>query len=298
MNVISNGNVDAWLWSWWWQAMASPVAISCALMMVVLIAAAAVLLRTAARLSEMPTTPKRSGLADEGGTATIEFALILPVLLTVILLLVQTTLVMGGNLFVHYSAFAATRSAVVQIPKAYEHEPVNWYADARGSRKREAIHRAAAVALLPVAGPRGSATDGATLGPGVAQGLATMHRRLGEREPVWIHDRMPGRMNYALEHTEIELFRMHGSEAGSGGDWTDGGEVRAERGTTIWGPRDAVAVHVEHRLHLSVPYVNRIFADGETTWGGLTMKLGARSMLTNFGLPEQLPDAPDLPRTP
>ena len=69
------------------------------------------------------------------GTATIEFALVMPIMLFLILLLAQTTFVMAGNLFVHYAAFAATRSAIVYIPADYgpEEDPNVPAADAGGS---------------------------------------------------------------------------------------------------------------------------------------------------------------------
>ena len=54
-------------------------------------------------------------LAAEGGTATLEFCMVIPIVLFLILLLVQSTLLMVGNQFVHYAAFAATRSAVRPI---------------------------------------------------------------------------------------------------------------------------------------------------------------------------------------
>lgn len=303
--MLRSGDSSTWLWSWWWQALSSPLGITCAVLLLVLVIAGAVLVRLGVRLGNAAGEgdAERSGvLADERGTATIEFALILPVLLTVALLLVQTTLVMGGNIFVHYSAFAAVRSAVVQIPAAYEGEPANWYVDDREAVKREAIHRAAAMALLPVAGPRGSAGEQAWLSTGVAEGLGTMHRRLGEAEPYWVSDRMTGRMSYALEHTDVQVLRMHGGataddEGGQG--WADESGVRAEQLTRgRVSARDAIAVRVEHRLHLPVPYVNRVFADGQTEWGGMTMELGARSMLTNFGLLDRLPDEPELERVP
>ena len=58
----------------------------------------------------------RRGWLDDRGTVTIELVLVIPVVLFFSLLLVQVMLLMTANHFVHYAAYAAVRSAIVQIP--------------------------------------------------------------------------------------------------------------------------------------------------------------------------------------
>src|SRR5690606_37869617 len=61
----------------------------------------------------------------QAGTATMEFALVFPIFLFFILTLVQTSLLMVGNLYVHYAAFASVRSAIVQVPRNPVVDPYN-----------------------------------------------------------------------------------------------------------------------------------------------------------------------------
>ena len=90
---------------------------------------------------------------NNNGTATMEFVLVFPILLFFSLLLAQTTLLAGANAFIHYAAFAATRSAIVQIPTGYApDESPNVIINADGHTKHDIIRRAAVFALVPVSG--------------------------------------------------------------------------------------------------------------------------------------------------
>ena len=59
------------------------------------------------------TAGARSG---QDGVAMIEFALVLPVALILVLFMAQSALLMVGHLCVHYSAYCAARAAIVYVP--------------------------------------------------------------------------------------------------------------------------------------------------------------------------------------
>ncbi len=205
----------------------------------------------------------------------------LPILLFLALALVQTMSVMGGNFFVHYAAFAATRSAVVHIPANYAGEEANQYLD--GGMKHAMIKRAAVMALLPVAGRM----QGGGGGEDVAA-LQAFYQAYGQTTPPWVTEKMPGRMAYADNATEAVVRRVIVNPDDSI-TWEDVSFGAFE-------PKEPIAVRVDHRLRLSLRYVSRFFADGEDEAGERYMNVSAQYQLTNEGLPVSLPPDPELPR--
>ncbi|MFW6060836.1 MAG: TadE/TadG family type IV pilus assembly protein [Phycisphaeraceae bacterium] len=227
---------------------------------------------------------------DQRGTATMEFVLVFPIVLGLVLVLIQTTLVMAGNYFVHYAAFAATRSATTTIPAdrpTWSVEPRNQITLSRGSGKFDRIRSAAVLALLPVSGERagGADRDAAAL----ESGLTSYYQAHGASAPRWVRTKAGARLRYADRHTGIEML---GVEVGEG-------EVSFARlsGIHVFGPHDPVTVRVAHRLNLSVPYARAIFADGSHEAGeGAYANVAAQYTLTNAGVDPSLPPAPALPR--
>jgi len=174
----------------------------------------------------------------EDGAAVLEFAIALPFLLALVLVMVQSALLMVGNLFVHYAAYRAARSAVVTVPMDYRpSEPANILAPLDVSEKGQRIRRAAAWALLPVSttSPQYTALRGAD---DLADGLATFYARSGARTPSWAQDAqgLARRWSYANEYTDVALAPPQTPPA--------------------YGPDEDLQVRVRHMLYLSVPYAN------------------------------------------
>jgi len=232
----------------------------------------------------------RRALLAERGTATVEFCMVLPVLLFLILILVQSTLLMVGNQFVHYAAFAATRSAIVYIPQDYPYdgEPRNYLIPEPGTQKFDAIRAAAYLAVAPVGGKSdGRFTDINTAG--YVSGLSEYLMDQTGQEPRWVDRLAEARLQYAAEHTEVQVLTTT----------VEDDEVELDEVLIIghkFAEREAVTVRIEHEFNLSVPYVRAIFADGEHSGGGRYALVTAQYTLTNEGMDPELPPAPSLPR--
>ena len=230
-------------------------------------------------------------LRDEDGTATIEFALVFPILLFLILVLAQTTFLMGGNIFVHYSAFAATRSAIVQIPTEYFDDKANTYTAADGRTKHDLIWRSAVFAVMPVAGESASSTTDVAADQFV-QGLRRYYEAYGKNEPAWIDALAAGRARYAAENTRITVMtpEVQPDHSVTYREIPDGSSYAFKA-------RDPITVAVTHRFALGVPYVSRLYADGQQPGGkGRYTTMSARYTLTNEGVRDELPPKPNVPR--
>ncbi len=279
--------------SFWSTAMTSRLTLICAAVAVGCVAMLAIAARAMVHLGRPARANRPTLAADTSAVATIEFALALPVLLFLILLLTQTTLLMGGNLFVHYAAYAATRTAIVQIPVAYGDDLANQYTHTEGRAKYDAIARAAVLAVVPVSG-RSDAGSALINAEQVVDGLSSFYSDYGRSNPNWVDALVADRINYAAANTSIHvaLPQVRGNEV----DYqpiTDGR-------THTFDPRDPVTVQVVHRLNLSTPWVNRlIYADGEHDDGaGYYRDVWAESTLNLEGIRDDMPPQPALRREP
>ena len=224
-------------------------------------------------------------LESEQGSATLEFVLIIPMLLFCTLTLAQTTLVMGGNVFVHYAAFAATRSAITTLPMDYTQtgEPRNYLLLPDG-QKKERVRQAAVFALLPVAGKiLDSTTSDSTL---LVEGFKSYYRELDQEPPIWIDNFLAQRLAYANTYTDI-IFSRVVTESEDDLLW-----LPMEAGIHQFGPREPVTVQVEHQLNLAVPYVWPLFADSTAAKHTLVK---AFYTLNNEGVDTELPPSPRQP---
>ena len=224
------------------------------------------------------------------GTATIEFALVFPVLLILSLVLTQTALIMAAYGYAQYGAFAAARTAIVVLPRNTAAQDPDgavsnvWNARSDADAKRGRIRHAAAMALLPIAG-RQPATP---RGDRIARGAASAFAGRSGPTPAWTGTLLAERVAYALEHTRVALFRAK----------QDGSLERVGDGERV-GPQDALTVRVEHDFRLAVPFVGALFADGtlDPEAGGRPYaSLSAQATLTNAGIDSSLPPEPELPR--
>lgn len=209
---------------------------------------------------------------DAGG-AMVEFALVLPFLLMIVLVMVQSALLMGGQICVNYAAFCAARSAAVQIPADMGmSEPPNYL----GSRKAERVRIAALWGLLPVS--YGGYERSFPEGDIVRDGLDRFFDRYGQDVPGWVDDRLGRKLAYADRYTEVEIDDAEQTRTYtlvSGDEYTG------------FAPNTDVTVTVRHVLHLSVPFAARVFSaagDGVSTGDGqYGMLMTTRCTLINQG---------------
>ena len=224
----------------------------------------------------------------ERGTATMEFALVFPVLLALVLILLQTTLVMAGRFFVHYSAFAATRSAITYIPSDAG-AMRNRLVAQRGTAKFDAIRHSAVLAVMPVSGELSESSGLNT--DALVEGLGEHFQSYGQDVPHWVENKAAARLRYADENTEVTV--MYTSVG------NDDVSFEPIRGAYTFGPKDPITVRVQHKLNLSVPYARALFSDGQHTTAdgeGAFANVPAQVTLTNEGLDPSLPPEPVLPR--
>lgn len=233
---------------------------------------------------------------DADGTATIEFALVTPILLFFGLVLTQTTMLMAGHIFVNYSAYAAARSAIVQIPSDYADDAANWYTGGTGNTKHARIRRAAIFAVAPVGGELESG-GGSVDADEFVESLRTYYRMNGDTEPRWLDTLTADRLRYAAENTTVTVM----TPVVDHDNHTIEYEPISPGGRHYFEARDPVTTQVVHRLNLGVPYVNRIFADGaHDDAGGRYITLTADYTLTLEGIRDELPPdpTPATPRSP
>jgi len=266
---------------WLWQALTSPLSLFCAALLVLGVVG---LLLSGRVLYRIGRQQRRAAATDESGMATLEFALVLPVLLFFVLMLMQTTLVMGGNIFVHYAAYAATREAIVQIPTG-EGDLFNRYDE--GGEKHEAIRQDAYLALIPVAGRESS---GDSRGENYAEAFRAFYAGYGVEAPRWVDTMLADRYRYAADHTEVTVHKtiVH-SETEV--------EFQPITGSYTFGYRDPVTVSVTHEFNLSIPLARAIFQDGRDGRFAYT-QVTAHYTLTNEGINPQMPPLPEIDRRP
>lgn len=290
---------------WWHDAAASPVMWLYASLAFATVFVVCLALRTLATTGRVQRTKRRSLVRDEQGTATIEFTLVLPILLFASLLLAQTTLLMVGNIFVHYSAFAATRSAIVLIPSDYEGEAENTILDVPGAAKHDRIRSAAVFALIPVSG---RVLDGPADATDLTAGLESHYSTYSATPPAWVSSRLAEQYHYADAATDISVLRaVFSFDSPDNITFTPvSGDARY-----TFGPKEPVTVRVTHRLYLAVPYIGSLFADGRlsdatsptsalnSSGQGVRYTLvTAQYTLTNEGISTDLPPEPPLQRIP
>jgi len=188
------------------------------------------------RAGEAGRQRRRTG--EEGG-AILEFAMVMPIAMFLALVMAQSALLMVGNLLVHYAAYAAARSAVVQIPDSKQGVEPHNYVDPNpwGSLKMDSIRGAAEYAVLPMGCghadyPEGDADQ-------LNAGIARMYDAYGLRPPNWVGGYLARKLNYVRQHTVVTL------DAPANGD--------------TYGEQEDIRVRVRHTLYLSVPLARAVF---------------------------------------
>jgi len=281
-------------------ALSSPLMQACLLLLllglpVTLLLGLALRRLSPATIAAAPRRTLASLWRDRQGTATIEFTLVFPVLLFLIMLLTQSTLLMGANIVCNHAAFAATRSAVVIVPLNHPEvdEPYNTIQGYEDSYKSLRIRRSAVLAMLPISGRLEAGSDNADA-QAIVSGLRHHYDSYGREAPVWVDSLIPERLSYAEAYTHVTVFQTQVVD----------GQLRLLpiRGDHTFGPRDPITVRVTHEMNLAVPYVGLIFANGRhaSGSGGSTLYANITSQCTlpNEGIPPVLPPRPSLNRIP
>jgi hypothetical protein len=164
---------------------------------------------------------------EQGSVQSLSFVLTVPLFIMLMLLAVQITQLMIGEIIVHYAAFAAVRSAAVWIPARLEpldmagpnrigvrteysrHDNGTEYVIRPGLPKYEKIRQAAALACVPIAPSRdlGLAASDAT-----SMALQSAFATFAPQE-VATNARLPQRLankwGYASRATSIVIHTFH-----------------------------------------------------------------------------------------
>ncbi len=209
----------------------------------------------------------------EAGGVLIEFVAVIPILLMLVLILVQSSLLMGGNICVHYAAFCAARSAIVTIPIDADNEPRNVMLASELSQKFERIKHAAVMAVLPISAGAEEVqqADAGTL----TDGLKQLFEDYGEDPPGWLDERLRRKLQYARDYTNVTI-------------------APPVEGGSRYGPHEDIRVKVKHTLYLSVPYAARLFFEmpGGVDLGFAENEYGteveATCVLTNEGIRDKV----------
>jgi len=227
---------------WLAQALTSRLFLSCAAVLVVCAIGFAAIVAMLWRLGR----PYRTAGRGEQGVAILEFAMAFPFLLMLSLLMAQASLVMVGNVCVHYSAFCAARTAIVVIPQDYgQSEPRNLILDSDDvTGKKYRVKLSAVTALAPVScGNEDIAAAGAG-GDAYVNGVTRFLSLQGLDQPKWADERLSRKLAYAAAHTDVTI---------------DPPEPRTGEKDGCFQDNENVRVTVRHTFYLSVPTAARIF---------------------------------------
>jgi hypothetical protein len=227
-----------------------------------LLAAAALTLVLARLVSALRDGGAARG-GPERGASAVEFILVFPFLLILILTILQIALVVQAKFVVNYAAFAAARSAIVTIPARVssrrmmeDHNVIN--STNPESPKLKIIRRSAALPCVGIS-PRwspglvlrtgGAATETSALAP--LLNLALFVPRAGYVAQVEL--RAP--YAYDPENTRVEVTPSH----------------------RVFGDHEEVTVKVIHRYYLTVPFADRLL--GRDFLGGGWFRLNSARYL-------------------
>ena len=187
----------------------------------------------------------RLQLDGESGVAILEFVMVMPIGLFMVLMMAQSALLLVGHMTVHYASFCAARSAIVYVPLDLTEdsdEPPNVLdmADYHDySIKHDAIRRAAIWAVVPVSSSSRylEVEDIAIL----QDGLREMFGFYGEEVPDWMFRLLERKFTYADQYTET---------------WLE----YPEDGEESFGEGEVLRANVRHTFYLSIPYAGRLYA--------------------------------------
>ncbi|MCK4276034.1 MAG: pilus assembly protein [Phycisphaerae bacterium] len=227
-----------------------------------------------------PVAALRRRRGSQEGVAMLEFALVLPIALMLVLVMAQSSLLLGANVCVHYAAYCAARTAIVTVPAEFLTEPPN-ETSGEGGPKWERIRQSAVWALMPIA--CGSSYYPSSADAGIlTDGLDEFFAAYGRTTPAWATNTrvLSGKLSYASDsqYTTVTL-----------GPPTNG---------AVYDQHENLRVDVRHTYYMPVPFASSLFAkildraNGVAYAGSLDGEYGldihAGSTLTNQGVREYI----------
>jgi len=176
----------------------------------------------------------------------IEFVLVLPIAMVIVLLMVQSSMLMGAYLCVNYSSYCAARAAVTIVPAELGDEWPNVVAnesDTAGSEKISRIHQAAVWAVMPIG--YGAYEQASPYADVLVDGLESLLGQYNLSSWPALRKRLGRKLAYAAQNTTVRLTPP-----------ADGLQ---------YAEHEDLTVTVRHNLYLSVPYASLLLArlDGE-----------------------------------
>ena len=161
-------------------------------------------------------------MKSERATATLEFAMVLPIFFMIVLVVIQFALMVNARLVVGYGAYAAARAAVVSTDGGSE-----------GAKHR--AQKSAALACMAISPALEPDVNDGRLSIFFAHSLRLDKSPLDSFEKFSRRWRRAGpKLRYAQDHTSVEI---------------EGADARRR-----FGPRDPVTAVVTHEFHMGVPY--------------------------------------------
>lgn len=229
-----------------------------------------------------PTTmeARETLVHGENGRSAIEFLLLLPIVLSILLLILEVALMVQAKLVVNYAAFCAVRSAIVWIPADAPGGEARNHIDRTdpSSDKMQKIWRAAAFACVSISPHYSSSlvartgiSDASDDQKDAVERIAAFFPSDGDGN---VADSFRNRLAYGFDsaNTTIEIIAESGSHDQNAGDYGD---------------HDPVTVRVTHRFYLGIPLANRLmgasFAAGPGS--GFYYPISEQYTLLNEGEP-------------
>lgn len=219
----------------------------------------------------------RGNYASEAGVSALEFTLLLPFLLTLLLTILQVALIVQAKFVVNYAAYCAARSAIVSIPggirstKTRKQDAHNQIAiNDESAPKMRIIHRAAALPLTSISPLLGGAVAaGTAINPSLPGPLARVAAFFSAGAKS-ASDELVQRAHYAYDNanTKIEIIPRNNAQRGG-----------------RFGDHDPVTVRVTYRYYLTVPIAGRILGKAYPGGSGRYVEIAEQYTLLNEGEP-------------
>jgi hypothetical protein len=242
------------------------------------------LLPLLARLSGARLQPARLRRLHKdqlGGVQSLSFVVTLPIFIMILMFIVQLSQLTIAKIMVEYAAFAAARSAQVWIPACADDDlevpnrtgmrlPETSFAGTDGqydvSRisaegiKHERVHRAAAMALMPICPSRNVGASADHPGNAAAEPLRKAFAAIAPstNENTRIPQRIRNKLAYALANTEVRIEVAH-KEAEPPLQWYEIPPDITEFTENEIGWQDQIVVTVTHDFAL-LPGPGRLLA--------------------------------------
>lgn len=228
--------------------------------------------------------PQQAGetlVAGENGRSAIEFLLLLPIILSILLLILETALMVQAKFVVNYAAFCAVRSAIVWIPADAPGGEARNHIDRTDpdSDKMQKIWRAAAFACVSISPHYSSSlvdrtgiSDASDDQKDAVERIAAFFPSDGDGN---VAESFKNRLAYGFDsaNTTIDIV----AESGGSHDQNAGD----------YGDHDPVTVRVTHRFYLGIPLANRLMGTsfGAGPGSGFYYPISEQYTLLNEGEP-------------